>query len=473
MDLKKHSHESELAFIGALFCNPIEYVNYGKYVNSFSDFSDEYNRFIYDKFESFYLKYLITSTNLDVCERQFTLFINSDPTSKAMYDSVGGFKFIKRIMALSDARKIHGYYNEMKKYTLIRELYEKSFPIEKLMLHKDFEKLTVEQIIQIMHHNLYNIATTVNNEKGISDLTEGMVDLVEGYCDAPYLGTPYKFDKLTDYFLGMNQGDTLITFGYVNSGKSRKDIAELADLVFIRNKKVLKIDNEMSEIKCKNALITTICNDPAYGYCLNIPERNIKLGIYKDDKEKKAVLDVARMIENKKDRWLFKHMSQYDDLSIEMEIKKGVLSRGVEFVSYGTLKGYGKGMGEWATLKVTMNHLKGLAEDLGIFLSCKAQLDMTSGKLSIFELDESNIGESKGISQICDFSIIDKELSPKDLESAYILNKNGEKLSLPTGDRWNASKVLKNRDGSKPILVQKYDLDLNAWSQYKELYQGF
>jgi len=461
---------SEACFIGALFQNPIEYVNYGIQIESTLDFSDDSLRFIYSKFEAYYLNYLSKSNVIEFSENQFDIMVYSDEKDKEKYDILGGKRFIKRLIATSDLKLINGYFDMLKKASLLRELEQKGFPVEKLMKHPKFDTLGVEEVEQIMQYNLSNIVTKVMKNKSAIDITQGMCELVEGYTKNPYLGTPFKFNRFTDLFMGMHAGDVMISFGFTNSGKSRKDISELADLIFIQNKKVLKLDNEMSAIKCKNALITTICNDKAYGFNLGIDERNIKLGIYKDDNEYKKVMEVARFVESYKDKWFFKHLSNFDDDVIKMEIKKVALSHNVDVLSYGTLKSMGNKQSDWSSLKSTVTMLKGLMEELQMFATLKAQLTMDSGKLSVFELDDSNIGESKGINQICDFSVIDKELSAKDIASVYY-KKDGVNTALNPNVRWNGTKVLKNRDGAKLIMAQPYDLDKNMWGQYHDIYK--
>lgn len=461
---------SETCFIGALFQSPIEYVNYGCQIEPSLDISDDSLRFIYSKFEAYYLNYLSKSNIVDFSEHQFDIMVYSNETDKEKYNQLGGVRFIKRLIEKSDLKIIEGYFDKIKKACLLRELEQKGFPIKRLMKHPKFELLSTEEVEQVMQFNLSSIVTKVMKNKGAVDITQGMCKLVESYKEAPYLGTPFKFKRFTDLFLGMHKGDVMISFGFTNTGKSRKDISELADLIFVQNKKVLKLDNEMNETKCKNALITTVCNDPTYGFNLNVCERNIKLALYDSEEQYNKVMEVARFVESYKDRWFFKHLSNFDDDIIKMEIKKMALTHNLDVVSYGTLKSVGSKQSDWTSLKTTVTMIKGLMEELQMFATMKAQLTTDSGRLSIFELNDSNIGESKGINQICDFSVIDQELSKKDIASVYYV-KDGVQTALNPKFRWNGTKILKNRDGAKIIMAQPYNLDTNIWGQYKDIYK--
>ena len=463
-----NSIQNEMAFIGSLYKEPVEIVNYYKTIDPIDYFTEDVTIFLYDRFVGFYEKFLKLAKNIEISEKQFNIFMMENKDNLSKFKDIGGWKTVERFKNIADEDKIKSYFSTLKKYALVRKLEAKGFPVTPLVKHKKFDKLSAEDIIHAYNHNLSQIMVSVSNEDALVDITQDISNMVENYITTPYLGTPFKWSKYTDYFLGMNKGDMLISFGYVNTGKSRKSVTMIADLVFKQNKRVAMFDNEMSLIKTKNCLITTICNDPDFNYNLSIPERNIKLGIYKDEQEKKKVIDAAKFVESKKDLWYFKQMNKFSDEDLELEIRKAVLGLDCEFIFYGTLKGYGKSQGEWATLKTTTTHLKNLSNELDVYTHCSAQLDMKSANLNIFELNETNIGESKGIVQICDFALIDKEIVGNLLTECNYSTPSGTQI-LDSDVRWNASKVLKNRDGGKPILVQRYDLDYNIWDTYYNL----
>ena len=45
------NEHSEILLVGAFYKNPSEYINYGQYIKSKYDFSDEATRFFYNIFE--------------------------------------------------------------------------------------------------------------------------------------------------------------------------------------------------------------------------------------------------------------------------------------------------------------------------------------------------------------------------------------------------------------------------------------
>ena len=463
-----NSIQNEMAFIGALYKNPIELVNYYRIINPEEFFTEKDNIFLYKCFIGFYDKFLKTSKTIEISEKQFKIYISDNKEKKEYFNKIGGWNLILRFKNISDSDNINVYFEVLKKYALIRELDKKGFPVEKIVKHKKFDTLNADDIIHAYNHNLSKIISKISKEESVIDITQDTVKTIEIYCETPHIGTPFKWQKYTDYLMGMNKGDLMISLGYVNTGKSRKSVSMIADLVFKQNKRVAMIDNEMSAIKTKNCLITTILNDPEYGFNMKIPERNIKLGKYKDEKEKKAVIEIAKFIESKQDLWYFKQLHKFTDEALDLEIRKAVLGLDCEYLFYGTLKGYGKSQGEWATLKTTVTNLKNISGELGIFTHCTGQLTMDSVKLDIFELDETNIGESKGIIQIADFGIIDKEIEGKTLEKIFIENQ-----PLSTEKRWNGSKIIKNRDGGKTIFAQEYNLDYNIWGEYHNIKVGF
>jgi hypothetical protein len=464
--------ENEMAFIGALYKNPIKIVNYYRAIDAHEYFTEDMTTFFYERFKMFYDKFLKLAKVVSINEQQFKVFMLENKDADEKYKSFGGWSMVNRLMNIADDDKIDTYFKSLQKYALIRKLETKGFPVEKIISNKNFEKYNADDIVHLYNNGLNMIMASISKEQSTMDITQSMVEMVEGYCDIPYLGTPFKFKKYTDYFLGMNAGDIMLSFGYVNTGKSRKAVSMIADLVFKRNKRVGMFDNEMSAIKTRNCLITTICNDPDFGFELGVKERNIKLGQYKDLNEKNKVLEVAKFVESKKDMWYFKPVYDFSDEVLDMEIRKAVLGLDCEFIFYGTLKGYGKAQGEWATLKTTTNMIKNLSQELGVYTHLSAQLTMDSAKLDIFDLDETNIGESKGIAQIADFAVIDKEISKSLAEKCLIKTKDSS-VPLDKNKRYNGSKIIKNRDGGKVVFVQEYDLDLNIWGQYDYISMEF
>lgn len=471
MNEKLNNTVIELCVLGALFNEPDIYIDYGKLIKSKYDFADSHNKWLYDKFELFYMQYCDKKTRSEISENQFNVMILQDDSDLKTYKELGSWGYIEQIKKHSDSEAFEGYFEVLKKYSLLRELHQKGFPSEKILSYKNFDKLTGEQILNIIQYNINNIITDVYNAKGVSIVTEGVEAHLLKYMENPYLGVPYKFKKYTELFLGQNKGDLMIEFGYVNSGKSRKSVSRMADLAFVQNKKIVTLDNEMSEIKVKNAMIATILNDPSYGYCLNKPEREIKLGIYKDEAEKKKVLDIARFIESNKN-WYFVEMYKYSDLDIEREIKKYVVGLGCEFVNYGTLKGHKTE--DWAVVKQTATHLKNLAGELGIFISAQAQMTTESINIDIFDLSEQNIASAKQIVHVADVAVMDKEIFKHEYDKYQIKDADGwGSGSLNKSKRYYGSKVLKNREGQKPVLINEIDLDTNVWGEYSYLERSF
>lgn len=460
-----------MAFIGSLYKKPIEIVNYYKIIDSEDYFTEDRNKFLYDRFKSFYDKYLKMSENLEITEKQFKIYLSDNNQAFESFNKFGGWEIIERYKNLADEDKLKVYFNQLKKYALVRQLEKKGFPVNPIVNHPKFEQLTADDIIHAYNHNLNKIMAKLSTEDNVVDITQNAVDVIEQYCTNPALGTPFKWDLYTNHFLGMSKKDLFVQLMPTNYGKSRKSVSLMCDLVFKQNKKVFMIDNEMAISATRDCILTTIANDPSYGFNIGIPERRIKLGDYKSPQEKQKMIEVAKFVETKNDLFYFKELNDFSDNKIEIEIRKMVLGLDAEFIFYGTLKSLGDKQADWSALKTTVTMLKGLANELNVFVYCSAQISMSANNDSIFDLDNDKIGESKGISQIADAVVIDTRLKPSELSSCYIKNSDGATKTLDTNKTYNASKITKNRKGNKAIFVQTCDLDLNYWSQFAYLYK--
>ena len=65
----------ELCVLGAMFKRPDLYIDYGKLIKSKYDFSDEFNKWLYDKFELFYLQFCDKRDKSIIEENQFNILI--------------------------------------------------------------------------------------------------------------------------------------------------------------------------------------------------------------------------------------------------------------------------------------------------------------------------------------------------------------------------------------------------------------
>lgn len=445
-------------FIGALFSKPILYVDYASLIKSKYDFYDENTKFLYDCFELYYQTF-----SQEITETKINMFMSQDKDRNLRYRKIGGWNVIEKQIELTDVDDIENYFNLIKKYSLIREYGRKGFPVQKLLNYKKFDKMTAEDIVRYLRYNVDNIHTVIGGGKSAILLGENVKSKLLKWLEEPDMGEEFPFDIWTSLFRGWRKKKLVIDGMLSNEGKSRRMAKTVCYLGVKKQIPILVLVNEQDEDEWQALQLSTICNNPEYGFNLNIPERNIILGQYNDQDQFDKVCEVADWIE-KNTKVHFVEMNQYSDSDLEREIKKYVLGLGVQYAFYDTLKGYKTD--QWETIKQTTTKLKDLAQELNI--GCYATIQLTDDSLytNVEDLSSMNIANAKQLKHVVDHMVLEKKI-PLNLYGKYLIKdiEFGER-PLDKNKVYYGQRIDKNRGGGKGMtLVCEVDLDLNTWTE--------
>lgn len=493
--LKDSNVSAEICFVGALLKDPDLLVSYSNFMRSKYDFSDPVTKFIYDSFETYYLTFSQTLN-----ETKMNVFMSQDENRLLYYKKYKGWNTIQKFMDLADAHDVRNYFNTVKKYSLIREYGRNGFPTEKILKHKNFDKMTPGDIYRVIRTKADKINTVINAGEEAVDLTKGTSKALEEYLDKPDFGVPYPWAMYNEYFLGMREGKMFLEGLVSNAGKSRKLMFLAAHTALVLGHNFLIISNEMSEKDLRDCLITTVVNNKEFqalhGVHINKPEKEIKLGVYHDDngeiirreidengvyietlesfkqrvkdsKEYQAINRVTNWIDNNKNKVMFKDVcDDYSTNRIEFELRKAKMVYNIKFYGYDTLKGYQND--EWSALKQTATRLKEITNELQIYGHIVFQMTDNSIFTDIFQLSSNDISTSKGIKHVCDMltlgKLIDKEEYRKYLYIPIGIWGKSEGEPLDLSCRYLALKIDKNRAGDKDkTILFKINLNYNTW----------
>lgn len=499
-ELKDTNVQSEFCFVGALYKNPDAYVTYGNFMRSKYDFSDPAVQFFYDSFETFYLTFSQT-----VDETKMNVFMSQDEGRLKCYRQYKGWKTIERYMKYADENDIKNYFNIVKKYSLVREYGRNGFPVEKILAHKNFEKMTANDIYRIIRIKADKINTVINAGEEAVVLTENNSNVLEQYLETPEFGIHFPWVMYDEYFLGMRLGKVFFEGLVSNAGKSRKLMMLAAYTTLIQHVPFLYMSNEMNEKDLRSCLITTVVNNKVFqkihGVHRNKPEKEIVLGVYHDNTGniiRRKIDDDGNYIESKEDyknrireckefqdikkvtdwidsnnqgKLLFKDIcDDYSDERIEFELRRAKVVHKIEYYGLDTLKGYQTD--DWSTLKQTATKIKEITNELQMFGMAVFQLTDDTVFTDIFQLSSMNISTSKGIKHVCDILTLGKKLAKEEYHKyQYIqfeINEQwGEQVpeNLDLSNDYLAVKIDKNRAGNKDkIILFEINLDLNTWN---------
>lgn len=464
---------SESLFIGSLYSNPDKFIEYEPQMRSQYDFynedyendaqnSESVTKFFYDCFDLYYKTF-----SQDINEQKLNMFMSQNEERLKQYKKFRGWNTIHQLMNMSDSNDIKKYFQIVKKFSLLREFDRKGFPVEKIMNYKNFDSLKPEDIVRIMRRNVDIIHTAIGGGEESIKIANKMEAQIEKWCDEPDMGIELPYMGWTTSFRGWRLKKLIIDFMLSNQGKTRQASLIAAYTAFVLDEKVLMMCNESDEEEIMASMLVCVCNNPLFGFELNIPEDNIVLGEYEDLEQKNKVKEVVKYMKKRENNLFFKEMPKYGDTDIEREIKKHVLGLNVKYIIYDTLKGYL--CDDWGAVKQTATLLKGLAMELKIGIYVTMQLTDDSINMDIEDLTSLNIANAKQVYHVADFIIMEKEL-PRNKYNKYKIKSMADdsgwgEISLDPTKTYYGGKVVKSRSGGKHIYVKEVDLAKNVWKE--------
>jgi len=490
--------QNEMLLTGCFYKEPDLYIKYGHFIRSKYDYADDAMKFYYDCFE---LMYKTFSQTVD--EFKVNTFMTQDAERFKIYSNYGRYETIKKIMDIVDTNDVDNYFETVKKYSLAREYHRKGYPIQKMVKHPRFQSMTAEQVYKTIKAGADKVSTVILCNKESIVINSGVSDTIDNYLITPQMGLITSWHMFNEMFRGCRLGKVLFDGLLSNEGKTRKLMLLAAYITLIKNEKFFLASNEMDEEDLRSCLITTVLNNKEFkevhGINITKKEREVVLGLYKDDKtnefihryanEKGEFIEskeeyIKRVVKNSKEYQLVQKVAQwvdskretqlffkdvgndYSDVALEFEFKKHQMIYGIKYGGYDTLKGFH--VDDWQTIKQTATKLKELMKEIGMFLYAVFQLTDDAVFTDIFDLSSNNIANCKQIKHIADHLSMGKRLNKEDYHKyKYIpIGCWGQETfeNLNPNKTYYGVKVDKNRGGNKSgIMLFDVNLDYNTW----------
>lgn len=496
---------NEILFVGSMYSKPDLFVEYGMYIRSQYDFSDEVTRFFYDNLE------IVYKTRSEAPTRSTLIaYFSEDNERLSKFTKYGGMKLLETWINLAQPEDISHSYDILKKYSLLREYQRSGFNVQRILEHKEFQKLTANDIYRLIRGQADHIHTVILTHQEAVILNNNMTQLVTECLDTPDMGIPMPFPILSDIFRGIKLKTMFCTGMLSNAGKSRFMFRLLAWVALVHKQKVCVLLNEMTVERMKLCLLTTVINNDEFkqlhGVDIRKNEKELALGLYRDKKgeflyrykdsqgnviepledymfrlktnseEYNKVMRVAEWIEKQTDGLIFaKDVSNgYDDKTLEFEIRKANMVHGVEYFFYDTLKQETRLLSEWSALKATTTRLTELTRELKCFIYASIQLTDDTNYIRPDELVSSNIAASKQLKHVVDNLILCKEIADSEKPHYKYVQSNKDfgddvQCDLKPDRRYYIFNVDKNRDGERKKVVYEINLNTNTWEECGEL----
>jgi replicative DNA helicase len=466
--------------IGSLFANPDLLLDYGELIKPQYDFSDPDGTPLF-LFNSIYELHKIHA-NTEINQTKINIYMNQDAERKRKYDAVNGYKTIEKMMAIVDLEDFPNYYDNLKKYSLLREYERKGFPAQKLYEKNNFAKLKCEDIVKAMEYQVSTIGTVIGGIQDSVILGKDMKSKVQQWKIKPDVGLPVPFEIINMLIRGL-RNKKLALFGmHSGCGKSRTTSKIACYLGILLGIPVMVAANEQDEDEWNAMVLSCVINNPEFhrddsghyneiGTAIRkhnlfdgIDETVIVTGAYQPDSpEEEIIMIAAEYIENRT-KIHFLEMAKFDENTLRRQIKRHKL-KGCRLMIYDTLKAPDH---DWMSFVKTADMLKEIAKELS--LPIWATFQLTDDSLFEELLTSKAIANGKHIKHVADVLMMARPMFSKEYDTFTVLNPNGfmgeERTTLNPHQTHYIVYLDKNRGGrDKSQICLQVDKGKNMWTE--------
>lgn len=460
--------------VGSLFANPDLLLDYGELIKPQYDFSEPTPLFWYN---SIYELFQIHNES-EINETKINIYMSQNAERKKKYDELKGHKTIQRMISIVDLDDFATYYENLKKYSLLREYERKGFPAQKIFEKNNFVKLKCEDIVRAMEYQVSTIGTVIGGIQDSVILGKQMVDQVIKWKQTPDVGLQIPFEIINMLMRGARDKKISLFGMHSGCGKSRTTSKIACYLGIKLQIPVMVGANEQDEDEWNAMVLSCVINNPEfyndedgslneigqlikkYDLLDGIDETKIVTGAY-DKNEEDVILAAAKYIQDRS-KIHFLEMTRFDENALRRQIKRHKL-KGCRLMVYDTLKAPDH---DWMSFVRTADMLKEIATELSVHIWATFQLTDDS----LFEelLTSKAIANGKHIKHVADHLMMARPLFQTDYDKYVVLNPNGwlgeEKIKIDPSETRYMVVVDKNRGGKdKDKICLKVDKGKNRW----------
>lgn len=467
---------TEVLTVASFYKNPDLFLDYGDLIVPKYDFYEPTTTFLYNSLYEMYHYQL----NGELTESKINVFMNQDVERKEKYEKIKGYSYIKRIMDLVDLEEFDTYYQNLKKYSLLRELERKGFPAKKIIEKNNFSKVTPEDIIRGMEYQINTIGTVIGGVQDSVILGRKISERIEQWKKTPDVGLIIPFEILNMLIRGVRTKKLNLMGMHSGCGKSRITSKIACYIGILFGFDLMAAINEQDEMEWDAMILSCMVNNPDFHWLPDGSDRNEIGKIIKKyshvfdgidetkivtgtltEIEEEIVMVAAKFIEENS-RIHFLELGKYDELTLKRQFKRHKI-KGCKFFIYDTLKAPDH---DWMSFVKTGDMLKTMAQELDV--SIWATFQLTDDSLFNDVLNSTAIANGKHIKHIADGLLMCRPMFRDEYDKYTVLSPNGfmgeERRQLDKSQMYYICWVDKNRGGrDKQMICFRVDKGKNLW----------
>lgn len=496
--LKEEVFSKEAYLCGLAWANPDIFSVYNADKMGVSHFGNKIWKFYWGLGRHLFDKQLNVFDDISVQEAVNELKL------QAKYDKYGGFDVIDEMM--HEVKDYHdnfeGYYDEVKKYAMLRELRDLiGDKVVKPSGKYDYKKMSREQIGTYWNDKLNSISVNFSDSTNDEfDLLDELESFIEEIDSDPDIGMSYyKSKKFTDITNGWAYGTLSILSAFSGNGKSSFVLEKLVMQCIHEQEKMLIIANEMDVAQYRKLLLITIMGAELYNKFVEefgkknatFNRKNLNKGNFTVEEKSQlieAVKWVRNLLKGKNDLIKFVAMETYTMDNVEKTVRH-YARRGYKRLIVDTAKPSegGGNVARWEQFVQDFDTLYKLARANGggLNLALFATVQNADTALNMRYLDERCLADGKKIKNVADVVLHMRPVWSDEYEDGA--NELKVKQFIPASKSWTGEYeeiektlqvgkvyylvfVSKNRRGQTnvtglDVLVYEANFNSNRWKE--------
>jgi len=495
---------SESYLVGLFWVNPDLYLTYSEDKINHKTFANR----IWQLY--FYLGKELSDTGKKIFD-DITVeeFVSKTTKIQKSYREYGEYQTMQEIIneVREKEENFEGYYDEVKKFNMLRSLFELFG--EQVITVKgkyNYKNMSSEQIGTYWQDNVNKRLVLCDSKIEEHNLLEGLEDFIEEINDKPDVGLPFDNSRdFTNVCNGWDFGHIYIFSSFSGKGKTSFAMAKVIMSCVKHKEKLLIIANEMGVREYKKLLLITIIGNEMYewlqtkGY-KGFHRQNIDKGNFSDeDKEKlqEATAIIKKVTDGQHDYIKFVPLDIYTISNVEKTIRY-YANRGFRRLIIDTAKPSDGNKERWVQFTEDFEKIYKLARPNGggLNLAVYTTVQLADASVKQRYLDETCLGDAKKIKNVAsvvwhmrgvwddEFKDCKREIKVYQYRKQAGTPKGYETIEFPLEKSSDHTYMLmftsKNRRGMSndtglDVLVFKVSFNRNSWQEigWTKIYKDY
>lgn len=378
-------------------------------------------------------------------------FLSNYDVQYKVFNDNDGLEYLQNAVEQSHLRNFDYSYNRLKKFSLLREYRKQGFSISEIyddsiidpkeseLMMSEFDKLTLEDIVDIYERKQLNIRNTfiTDNNKKTQHAAKGTKELIESFKQTPDYGVSLIGNLQNTIFRGAKLKTVTLRSAPQNTGKTRIALAEATDLAIdefydTKADKWVYRNNPENVLYISTEMDAELLQPTILAYISGVAEEKIKDGICSPEEYERV--NKAIDILERANFWI-EYIPNFNTQLIETVIKTHIIENKAQYIFFDYIHisvqileemanmSKGMSMREDMVLYMFMFRLVEIAEKYNVFISTSSQLN--GEWKNVRDGDQNLLRGAKSLADKIQKAMIAFEVTKQDLEALEPILRNG------------------------------------------------